>query len=270
MVNILQPQSVAIVGPGGVGGFLAAVFWKHGIEVTCVGRKETVERIQRNGLRLESSLFGTIHARPRAVIELDTTPHIIFIAVKATHLLESLQKMPLKKTDSYIVIPLLNGYEHVEVIRKYVHNHLVVGSITIESFKKDNHIVHRSPFATMNIASDNNISITKVRAIAAWLNGMKIKTNILPSENMVLWKKLVRLNTMSLVSSAANAPMSTLHQDPLWGKSIKKCIEEGASVANTLGVHIDEQEELRFIKSLRPGFLTSMHRDLLQEKKIGA
>src|SRR3954468_695302 len=45
--------SVAILGPGGVGGFVAGAFERADIPVTVVAREETADLIAREGIRVE-------------------------------------------------------------------------------------------------------------------------------------------------------------------------------------------------------------------------
>ena len=64
-------MKIAILGPGGVGGLLAAALDRAGEEVILVARDSTAEVIGAQGVRLNSVSFGEIVARPRAVTQLD-------------------------------------------------------------------------------------------------------------------------------------------------------------------------------------------------------
>jgi 2-dehydropantoate 2-reductase len=55
---------VAVLGPGGVGGFLAAALSHAGVATTVVAREETGAAIASNGLRLSSVRLGEIVATP--------------------------------------------------------------------------------------------------------------------------------------------------------------------------------------------------------------
>ena len=60
-------MKIAILGPGGVGGLLAAALDRAGEEVILVARDSTAEVIGTQGVRVNSVSFGEIVARPRAV-----------------------------------------------------------------------------------------------------------------------------------------------------------------------------------------------------------
>ena len=59
--------SIAILGPGGVGGLLAAALARAGTEATVVARESTAETIARDGIAVQSTVLGDFTARPRAV-----------------------------------------------------------------------------------------------------------------------------------------------------------------------------------------------------------
>src|SRR4051812_25103356 len=56
--------SFAILGPGGVGGFLAAALERAGREVTVVAREATAEVIARHGIRVRSVRLGDFESHP--------------------------------------------------------------------------------------------------------------------------------------------------------------------------------------------------------------
>jgi ketopantoate reductase len=73
----------AILGPGGVGGFLAAALDRAGEEPVVVARAETAEHIDRDGLRVQSVRLGDFSARPRAVTTLEAPVDVLLVATKS-------------------------------------------------------------------------------------------------------------------------------------------------------------------------------------------
>jgi len=59
-----MPSVVAVLGPGGVGAFLAGALTRAGQSVTLVAREETAEVITREGISVQSVRLGDFHARP--------------------------------------------------------------------------------------------------------------------------------------------------------------------------------------------------------------
>ena len=58
---------IAVLGPGGVGGFVAAALTHAGSDVTLVARPQTAAAIEGGGLHVSSALLGTFDAHPAVV-----------------------------------------------------------------------------------------------------------------------------------------------------------------------------------------------------------
>ena len=79
-------KSVAILGPGAVGGFLAALFWKNGYRVSCIVKHDSRKCIRESGIQLDSPKFGSFIAFPEVERRLTIEPEYLFITTKAPHL----------------------------------------------------------------------------------------------------------------------------------------------------------------------------------------
>ena len=66
----MTSPSIAILGPGGVGGLLAAALARAGTDVTVIARESTAELIARDGIAVESVVLGDFTARPAAAAHL--------------------------------------------------------------------------------------------------------------------------------------------------------------------------------------------------------
>ncbi len=261
------PKSIAVLGPGAVGGFLASVFWKNGVEVTCIGLESEVNEINNNGINVKSSIFGDFVAKPKAYTDLTNSPDILFITVKANYLEQALEKVKPELLESTVIIPLLNGLEHVSVLRERYGNRIVVGSISIEVFKsKKGETTHKSPFSKIRIASDNDVSPSKVADIVQWFSSIGIEAQQGPSEADVIWKKLVRLQALALSTAATNRSIGELRQNPEWRNKILACVREASTVAQSLGANINPNDVIEQIDTLGPEQLSSLQRDVSQGK----
>jgi 2-dehydropantoate 2-reductase len=57
--------TVAILGPGGVGGLLAALLSRAGHRVICLAGEETADTLRTNGIQVRSARFGDFTRRSR-------------------------------------------------------------------------------------------------------------------------------------------------------------------------------------------------------------
>lgn len=260
----MSGSRIAVLGPGGVGGLVAAVLWKHGHAVTCVAREETAEQIAREGLQLNSVAFGTIHAHPRAVARLDQPVELFIVATKATTLREALERVAPQQLEAGVVVPLLNGIEHMQVLRSRYGHRVVAASIGgVEAMKRSAaHIVHTTASAKIELASDGEVSANCLSEIAGLLADCGIATEMLASEAQVLWGKLVRLNALACTTSASGRTIGEVRSDPWWRKQLMGCVQEGAAVASAEGVPMEVEEIMAQVDRFPAGIGTSMQRDI--------
>src|SRR5260370_3107286 len=86
--------SVAVLGPGGVGGFLAAVLAREGNSVLVLASDDTSRAISHSGLRVESLRFGSFTASIRTAARLSEPVDVFLITVNATQLINPLPPAP--------------------------------------------------------------------------------------------------------------------------------------------------------------------------------
>ena len=143
---------VAVLGPGGIGGLIAGALAHAGVDVTVVARDRTAEVIARDGIRIESETLGDFSVRPEVVNRLAKPAGVLVVATKATGLAAAIERIA---TDPALVVPLLNGLDHVEFLRRRFGANAVAGSIRVESHVPEpGRVVHTSPWgAEVSMAS---------------------------------------------------------------------------------------------------------------------
>src|SRR5256714_5197831 len=149
-------MAVAVVGPGGVGGLLGAVLTRAGHPVVYVARPDTVAALNAGGITVHSTQFGDFQVPAEAVPRLAGPVDVCLVAVKATSLDEALSGVPAGALGGGLVVPLLNGVDHMTTLRRvYPAEQVVAGAIRIESTRvAPGRIEHTSPFSWIELASD--------------------------------------------------------------------------------------------------------------------
>jgi 2-dehydropantoate 2-reductase len=251
----------AILGPGGVGGFLAAALERAGDNALIVAREETAELINRDGLTVQSVRLGDFSARPRAVATLEEPVDVLLVATKSTGLDAGLERI---RVEPELVVPLLNGLDHIPVLReRFGAGRVAAGTIRIESDRPEpRRIVQTSPFLRVDMASDDPALAEPLARAKAMLERAEVPAEIGPSEAQILWSKLVRLNALACTTSAVDRPVGFIRSDPEWRPALIGCIEEGAAVANADGAQIDPAARLAELDEAHAGLGSSMQRDI--------
>lgn len=254
-------SSIAILGPGGVGGFVAAMLVRAGEDVLVIGPEHEAEIIARDGISVDSVPFGRFTERPRAASQLTVPTDILFVCTKATSLPEALTRV---RVAPGLVVPLLNGLEHVAMLRSHFGGSAVAaGTIRMEAdHPGPGRVVHSSPGVRVELGADDPSIRPRLEQLAQTLRRAEIPAEVGASEAQVLWSKLVRLNALACTTSAADAPIGVIRSDPLWRATLVACIQETAATANADGATIDPAASLAELDAAHAGLGSSMRRDI--------
>ncbi len=245
-------ESIAILGPGGVGGFLAAALARAEQPVTIVAREATAAQIADRGLEVRSARLGDFTARPEAVSKLAGQVDVLVVATKAGGLEAGLDRV---EASPNLVVPLLNGLDHMETLReRYGADRVAAGTIRIESDRPTpGLIVQSSPFLRVDLASGQTGLRPRLERLARTLEEADVPATVSSGEAQILWSKLVRLNALALTTSAADRPVGFIRSDPEWRATLEGCIREASVVAAADGAQIDPAARLAELDAAHPG-----------------
>lgn len=246
-----------MLGAGGVGGFVAAALARSGAEVAVVAREPTAAVIARRGIMVHSALLGSFTAKPEVVTALAGKPDFLLVATKATGLESALHRIACTPG---LVIPLLNGLEHMETLRsRFGATTVAAGVIRIESDRAGPaEIVQTSPSVRVDLAAGHRAQGFLVAALRQ--AGLEVRTGA--EERQVLWSKLTRLNALALTTSASDRPIGFVRADPCWRSTLEGAVTETAAVANADGARIDARETLAELHHAHAELGSSMQRDI--------
>jgi 2-dehydropantoate 2-reductase len=252
---------IAVLGPGGVGGFVGAALARAGEEVIIVARESTVAAIAEDGISVSSVRLGEFIARPQAVAVFGAPVDVLIIATKATGLGAALERI---EVDPGLVVPLLNGLDHMEVLRgRFGHSAVAAGTIRVEADRPaPARIVQSSPALRVDIASDDLSLAAVLGRLAARLRSAGIPVEIGAGEAQILWSKLVRVNALACTTSACDRPIGFIRSDPQWRAALEGCIFEAAAVANADGAEIKPAGGLAELDNAHAELGSSMQRDI--------
>jgi 2-dehydropantoate 2-reductase len=253
---------VVVLGPGGVGGFLAAALTRSGIDTTLVARAQSADAIEAGGgLRVRSVRLGDFSAQPRLATVAAGEAGALLVATKAVGLEEALQRV--EGLEPRIVLPLLNGLDHLDLLRERYGTRAVAASIRIESTRvAPGEIEQTSPFLRVDMASADAGMRGPMDELAALLEAAGVPARILDSEAQAMWGKLVRLNAIACATSAWDLPLGEIRSDPTRRAALEACVREGAAVARAEGADVDPADTMAELDDAHPELRTSMQRDI--------
>ena len=253
----------AILGAGGVGGLIGAALAKSGDSITVVLRPEAIKEYPAE-LSIESP-FGSFSVPVDRAATVAEPFDVVWITVKATQLDSALRNVVVNPEALGAIVPLLNGIDHVAVLRaRFGHDRVVPASIAVESERvAPGKIVHKSPGARLSLSS---IGESRLASTIEKLRQFGFTCQFSADEAKILWTKLAFLGPYALTTTASGLTSGEVNHDPVWRKRIEACIHEACAVSTASGTPLDPAGFFQFLGGLPPGLRSSMQKDVAAGK----
>ncbi|MBV6699138.1 ketopantoate reductase family protein [Kitasatospora aureofaciens] len=265
------PLTVAVLGPGGVGGLIGALLARDGHRVICLAGEETAAVIARDGLHVRSARFGEFTARVEAATELREPVDVAFVTVKEPALPAALDRIPPQALGPGLVVPLLNGLDHVAALREhYPAARVAAGTIRVEATRTaPGRIEHFGPFAALEVAAAPaetteataaaDATATDIDELADRLRHAGLDVTVRADESAMLWSKLCFLAPFALLTTRYRADSGTIRTEHR--KQLVAVLEEITAVARAEGAPESAEAVLSVFDHAPGGMKSSMQRD---------
>jgi 2-dehydropantoate 2-reductase len=225
----------AVLGAGGVGGFIGGALARAERDIVLLLRAESLARYDGR-LRVESALLGDFEVDVPAAATLDRPVDVVWVTPKATQLEAALELVRPERLEDATVVPLLNGLDHVALLReRFGAGRVLPSVIYVESERVDvGRISQKTAFANVELAPN-----PRAADICAELEAAGLACSVGETEAAVLWQKLSVLAPIALTTTALEAPLSAVMTDPTWRRRAEACVREVATVAVAEGFAVD-------------------------------
>ena len=251
----------AILGAGGVGGLVGGELARAGHPVTLLVRPGRVE-LYPERLSVQSQSLGSFEASVEVAEHLgELSADVVWITVKATALEAALDALPPEELGDHVVVPLLNGVDHVKLLRgRYGAERVLPGTIRVEAERAGpGQIRHLSAFADVQVAP---ASATRARALCEELRGAGLGCEVRDDEVTMLWSKLCFLAPFALATTASGDALGVVRSDPRWWTRLRSCVEEACAVGLAEGAEVTPDPIFAIFGGLPEGFRSSMQKDV--------
>ncbi|MEV8548444.1 2-dehydropantoate 2-reductase [Streptomyces glaucescens] len=255
-------HTFAVLGPGGVGGLLAALLSRAGHRVICLSGEDTARTLRTGGIRVRSARFGDFTAPVEAATALREPVDACLITVKHTALDAALDRLPAdpEALGGALLVPFLNGVEHPALLRaRHRPEQVAPAAIRVESTRvAPGEIEHTSPFAEIDLTGDP-VPRARLDALAAVLAAAGPEARVLADETATLWAKMSFLAPLALLTTRYAVPLGEVrsrHREELGA-----LVAETAAVSRACGGPADPARALARYDAFPAATRSSMQRD---------
>jgi 2-dehydropantoate 2-reductase len=260
-------RTVAVLGPGAVGGSLAVRLSLAGVHTICVAHEEAVGLIALAGLVVESR-EGTLSARIEVSEKLSKPVGLLLVTVKAPMLEEAIERIDPATVSEAVVVPLLNGLEHMAPLKARFDGRVAAGSIShYQAYRAGRvQIIEATPSPLITIASET-IPASEVEGAAELLRQARLDVRVGQNEKRVLWHKLARIAPLAAATAATGRSVGELRDDAVWRPRLEGGIAESCSIAQADGVGLQASAQWAIIDEMADETTTSAARDVADGRR---
>jgi 2-dehydropantoate 2-reductase len=252
----------AVLGAGGVGGLVGGALARNGHPVTLLVRPGRQHHYPER-LAIESDMLGNFEALVRVADVLGDPFDVVWITVKATALEAALEALPEQELGHGVVVPLLNGIDHVARMReRYGPERVLPGTIRVEAEQVEPGRVRQlSSFANLEVAPS---LATRERAevLGSELRAAGLGCEVSDDEITMLWGKLCFLAPFALATTASGSSLGAVRSDADWWTRLEACVKEACAVGVAEGAQVAPEPILAALEGAPHAFQSSMQKDV--------
>src|SRR5208282_3471383 len=164
-------------------------------------------------------------------------------------------------------VPLLNGVDHVAILRaRFSHDRVVPGVIAIEAEKASpGRFIQRAPVVRLNLAASGE---PLLGTLIGRLGDLGFACQFVPNEQTLLWSKLCFLAPFAMVSSASGLNKGDILGSVEWKQKLSSSIAEACAVANGSGAEVDPAKLQAIFDGMPAAMRSSMQKDLVAGRQL--
>jgi 2-dehydropantoate 2-reductase len=260
---------VLVMGAGAVGGYYGAILAGRGHDVTLVARGAHLRALQDRGLTVRDGDRSRGPLPVRAVGspgDAPPGPELVLFTVKGYDTEQAARALAPALGPATAVLTLQNGIDGVERLAAVLGPAPVLaGTTVIEATVPEPGLVVRLGLPPRIVLGEpDGPPSARAEAIAAAFRDAGVPAEVVPDIRRALWEKFVRLAPGATLTSACQAPIGTVRDDPAGAALYRRLVEEAVAVGRAAGVDLGPHaadQALGFIWSLPATMRTSMQRD---------
>lgn len=259
---------ILIVGAGATGGYFGGRLAQAGRDVTFLVRGGRAAQLRRDGLRIKSP-HGDVTLAPQLMTagEIAAPYDAIILAVKAYALGPVLAELAPAVGPETVLVPLLNGMRHMDVLGER-YGAALLGGVCVVSTMLDaeGRIVQLAEMQELSYGEIGGVVSERVRVFDAALQGAGFKARASDIIMQEMWEKWVLLASLGGVNCLMRGNVGEI--EAAGGADFARAfLAEVAAIATAAG-HAPRDAFLArasgVLTAKGSGFASSMYRDLLQ------
>ena len=229
-----------VLGAGALGGYFGGMLLKGGADVTFVVRPGRAAQLQRDGLVVKLQDGGELRTQVKTVQQgqLNGSYDVVLLCCKAYDLDAAIDTIAPVMGDQSVIVPLLNGVRHVDVLTERFGRQRVLGGLTVinAALLPDGSIQQSQ--VRVNITAIGELEgkpSSRCAAIKAALEAGGISVQLPENIQAAMWEKFFSFCCSSAIASLTRSRAGVIAQAESGASFVSAVIEECTRVVTALG-----------------------------------
>ncbi len=266
---------IAIMGSGGVGGYLGGRLAASGQDVTFIARGAHLDALHERGLGIESAL-GDVEVQPAQAsgdpVSVGPVDLVIFAVKLYDTETAAAACRPLVGAATGVVT-FQNGIDSPEVLTRVLGREHVIGGVAqIASVVAAPGLIrHTGTMARFAFGELDGRSSARVEALAAAMRAAGVEHVVSEAIGRDIWSKMVFLATFAGLTALVRLPIGPIRTDPETRALYRDGLAEALAVARARGIALPEEfvnATLARTDQLPATMKSSMLEDLERGKRL--
>jgi 2-dehydropantoate 2-reductase len=265
---------IAVVGAGGVGGWLAARLWSAGADVHVLARGAHLAAIRARGLELVSPA-GNVRALVGATdVPAEIGPcDVVLFCVKTYDTRAAAAALPALCHARTIVASLQNGIDGADHLARVVgREHVVGGLALIASTVPEPGVVRHSGGPAQVVFGDlADATEGSAAQLVSACTVPGVDARLSDAIEVALWDKYAFLCALAGTTATVRLPLGEIRACAASWALFDQLVAEVYAVARAVGVAVAadaESRQLAFAEGLEPHIRASLYHDLVAGRRI--
>src|SRR5438874_5626062 len=259
---------ILVVGAGAVGGYFGGRLDQAGRDVTFLVRPSRAKQLSQDDLRIISP-HGDAVITPKLVTagEIEAPYDFVFLSVKAYALEDAMNDFAAAVGPETIILPVLNGMRHVDLLAKRFGEHAVIGGVCLVVAEIDDQgrIVQLADIQQLAYGERNGETTPRLQSLDATLQGAGFDARLSTDIMQEMWEKWVQLASLGAITCLMRGAIGEIVAAPGGADLSLNVLDESAAVATACGHKPSEVLLSKHADAMTaPGspLTSSMYRDL--------
>ncbi|GLQ94052.1 2-dehydropantoate 2-reductase [Dyella acidisoli] len=262
-------MKILVVGAGATGGYFGGRLLENDQDVTFLVRKARAETLARSGLVIRSPAGDVTLSSPPTVQAhaLKDTYDLIIVSCKAYHLPQVIDDIAPAVGAETIILPLLNGMRHLDLLdARFGARHVLGGQCIIAATLNAEGVVHHlNQSHSLTFGERDGSRSPRVERIAQAMSGARFEPRLSTTILQDMWDKWVFLASLAGITCLMRAPVGDIVASPGGERAMLDLLKDCRRVAEA-HAHAPSDAVLERARSVltepRSALSASMLRDL--------